>query len=37
MPLPLTVGLIVLVVIAIVWVTAYLIDEDMERHERTGR
>jgi hypothetical protein len=35
MPLPLTVGLILLGVIVIVGVAAYLIDENAERHERT--
>jgi len=35
MPLPVTVGLFVLAVIVIVGVTAYLIDESTERHERT--
>jgi hypothetical protein len=34
MPLPVTVGLIVLAVMAVVGVTAYLIDEGTERHER---
>jgi hypothetical protein len=36
MPLPLTVGIFVLAVMIIVGVTAYLIDESTERHERTG-
>jgi hypothetical protein len=35
MPLPLIAGLFVLAVMAIVGVTAYLIDENTERHERT--
>jgi len=33
MPLPVTVGLIVLAVIAIIGVTAYVIDESDERNE----
>jgi hypothetical protein len=33
-PLPVTVGLIVLAVMAVIGVTAYLIDQDTERHER---
>lgn len=35
MPLPVTVGLCVFLVIVIVGVTAYLIDESTERHEHT--
>jgi|HubBroStandDraft_6_1064221.scaffolds.fasta_scaffold9212942_1 hypothetical protein len=35
MPLPVTVGLIVLAVMTIVGVTAHLIDESTERQERT--
>ena len=34
MPLPLTVGLIALGVIAIVGAVGYLIDKSVERHER---
>ena len=36
MPLTVTVGLIVLAVMAIVAMTAHLIDESAERHERTS-
>jgi len=35
MPLVVTVGLIVLGVVIVVGTAAYLIDESMERHERT--
>jgi hypothetical protein len=37
MPLPVTVGLIVIVVLTIVGVTAYLIDQSTERLERSYR
>ena len=36
MPLPVTVGIILLVVIVIVGAAAYLIDQNTERLERTG-